>query len=126
MQLLDRESAGVARSDAKMGQQPPEEAATAEEEMEKDEIVAICVEAAQAACFQTHSFRMGMWLGMRMGMCGPTPMRLVADRPHNTSSSQGHCHWPSMQTHSQPHSGGISSRRFHWGTAEHVFFDAFF
>ena len=72
-----------------------------------------------------------MGLEMRMGMSGPTPMRYAADKPHNPSSFQGHCCWPSKHTHSQPHSGGISSRRFHWGTASigaplnTVFFDAF-
>ena len=90
--------------------------------MEKDKIVEI--RAAQSAYFQTHNFPMGMGSGMRMGMSGPTPMRHMADRPHNPSSIERHCHWPSMHTHSPPHSGGIGSRRFHWGTAEHYFFYA--
>ena len=63
-----------------------------------------------------------MGLGMRMGMSGLTPMRYAADKPHNPSSFQGHCRWPSKHTYSQSHSGGIGSRRFHWGTAEHGFF----
>ena len=40
-QLPDTESAGMAKSDADMGLQPPEQAATAGEEVEKDEIVHI-------------------------------------------------------------------------------------
>ena len=40
-QLPDTGRAGVAKSDAEMGQQPPVEAATAGEEMEMDEIVQI-------------------------------------------------------------------------------------
>ena len=63
-----------------------------------------------------------MGLGMRMGMSGPTLMRYAADKPHNPSSFQGRCRWPSKHTHSQPHSGGIGRRHFHWGTAEHGFF----
>ena len=57
-----------------------------------------------------------------MGISGPTPMRYAADKPHNPSSFQGHCRWHNKHTHSQPHSGGIGRRRFHWGTAEHGFF----
>ena len=57
-----------------------------------------------------------------MGMSSPTPMRYAADKPHNPSSFQGHCRWPSKHTPSQPHSGGIGRGRFHWGTAEHGFF----
>ena len=63
-----------------------------------------------------------MGLGMRMAMSGPTPMRYAADKPHNPSSFQGHCRWPSKHTHSRPHSGGMGRWRFHWGTAEHGFF----
>ena len=55
-----------------------------------------------------------MGLGMRMGISGPTPMRYVANKPHNPSSFQGPCHWPSKHTHSRPHSGGIGRRRLHW------------
>ena len=57
-----------------------------------------------------------------MGMSGSTPMRYAADKPHNPSSFQGHCRWPSKRTHSKPQSGGIASRRFHRGTAENGFF----
>ena len=39
--VAEKESAGAAKSDAEMGEQPPEEAAAAGEEMEKDEIVQI-------------------------------------------------------------------------------------
>ena len=35
----EKESTGEAKTDAEMGEQPPEEAAAAGEEMEKDEIV---------------------------------------------------------------------------------------
>ena len=49
-------------------------------------------------------------------MSGPTPMRSAADKPHNPSSFPGQCRWPSKHIHSQPHSGGIGRRRFHWGT----------
>ena len=49
-------------------------------------------------------------------MRGPTPMRSAADKPHNPSSFPGQCRWPSKHIHSQPHSGGIGRRRFHWGT----------
>ena len=41
LEAADKESAGAAKSDAEMGEQPPEEAAAAGEEMEKDEIVHI-------------------------------------------------------------------------------------
>ena len=39
--VAEKESAGAAKSDAEMGEQPPEEAAAVGEEMEKDEIVQI-------------------------------------------------------------------------------------
>ena len=37
----EKESAGAAKSDAEMGEQPPEEAVAAGEEIQKDEIVQI-------------------------------------------------------------------------------------
>ena len=40
-QATEEESAGAAKSDAEMGEQSPEEAAPAGEEMETDEIVQI-------------------------------------------------------------------------------------
>ena len=58
----------------------------------------------------------GFLLPFRMGLSGPNPTRSVADKPHNPSSFQGHCRWPSKHTHSQPHRGFIGRRRFHWGT----------
>ena len=68
---------------------------------------------------------MGKGLGMHTGMSGPTQMRHVADRSHKPSSIQERRHWHTVHTHSQPHSGGIGSPHFHWGTAEHGFFYAF-
>ena len=40
-EAAEEESAGAAKSDAEMGEQPSEEAAAAGEEMEKEEIVQI-------------------------------------------------------------------------------------
>ena len=40
-EAAENESAGAAKSNAEMGEQPPEEAALAGEEMEKDKIVQI-------------------------------------------------------------------------------------
>ena len=40
-EAAEKESDGAAKSDARMGEQPPEEAAAAGDEMEKDEIVQI-------------------------------------------------------------------------------------
>ena len=40
-EAAEEESAGAAKSDAEMGEQPPKEAVAAGEEMEKDEIVQI-------------------------------------------------------------------------------------
>ena len=49
-------------------------------------------------------------------MSGPTPMRSAADNFHNPSFFPGQCRWLSKHIQSQPHSGGIGRRRFHWGT----------
>ena len=61
---------------------------------------------------------------MCMGMSASTLMRHVDDGPHNPFSFQGHCHWHNMHTHTRPHRGGIGSRCFLWGTAQHGFFPA--